>query len=182
MQHALRSSVTALQRQRREVQSPSRSLQKDDLGKGVLTEMSASYTLMLLTQEEWGTGMWRESTAKLPCCYTTPEVTYLSPRDHQSSVSSTINPVLQLLGPCKFLSRVRQITEAQWRWKFIEQYSSAEVWNYSTKMTFPLWPPALHSLHFDCTAAGTNKFIDIWKTYTMTTRSRVVAFFFCYYL
>lgn len=63
MQHALRSSVTALQR--REVQSPSRSLQKDDLGKGVLTEMSASYTLMLLTQEEWGRGC--DKRAQLNC-------------------------------------------------------------------------------------------------------------------
>lgn len=56
-QHALRSGVTALQRHQREVQSASRSLQKDDLGKGVLTEISALYTLMLLTQEERGTGM-----------------------------------------------------------------------------------------------------------------------------
>lgn len=55
--------MTALQR--REVQSPSRSLQKDDLGKGVLTEMSASYTLMLLTQEEWGRGC--DERAQLNC-------------------------------------------------------------------------------------------------------------------
>lgn len=124
--------------------------------------------------QEPGAGLWWQSTATRPCSCTAPEL-----RCH-SSVSCTTNPVLQRLNHISSQIALDELQKTKEGDENSQINTKVQTWNYSSKITFPVWPLVWNSLHFQGTTAGTNKLIDIWQSYTTTMHSCSVAFFFWY--